>query len=1836
MADSREDYFPRGKSTTKSEEAAKDAKTVKPKKKRDDDVLFKEKTVKPKKGKKRKRVGDETDKKKKKGKGEDSRDVSEGVLTVGPRVKTVKQLSSKDLTEGMLLLGAIKEIHDYEMVVSLPHGLTGHVEITDISNVYTKMLQTLTKDAGDNIEEIKVHVDDIPNLMDVFRVGQYVKCAVKEMMAEKRGYRKISLTLDPKIINKTLTPSYMHFGLVIPGVVSSVEDHGYVMDLGVRGVRAFLNHRFAKQFIDTQNEGKSLVVGQLLDCYIKEVSAEGRSVTLTINSNKINKAVANKVTYRYLHMMIPGTKVTGTVTEVSADNATVNFLDKKGVVNHFHFEEFLERPKKNEEVTACVLFNNVETATVGLTLQPSICERISKPRPPKHLRLGKIFKHALVKEICDPFGMFLEVKGDSVVYVKKADVSEGKKTGRLKEKFKIGSKVKCRVIGYNSLDGVVFATMKTSVIDQPFLSQRDVKPGMKIKAKISEFNKFGLVVSITDKINGFIPHLHIADIPLKHPGKKYKEGDLLICRVLTSDHEKRKLVLTHKVTLVDSELPTLTSYDKAEKDMYVHGTVFAIGDYGCKVRFYNNVKGLIPRRNLGDEFIETPEKVFYTGQVLKCRVTAVQPEESKLKLSLKVCISSDNQIAVPDDFEVGKLTKAKVVTNSKDGLQVMVLPSKHLAFLPKMQLSDSVENCDALLSYYKSGDVIDDVMYMYMSKHTELILTKKPVLLKAAEENKLIDSFNDLEVGLTLPGFIKCIMNYGVFVAFPNNVVGLSPKSHMADIFVSDTAEPFQEGQSVMATVLEIDREKKRFLVSLKPSQCCSHHDGGVSLLQQYLQERKMVAKKQHHTKEDVTQQTIGSVIEGVVKEVQDTGLLVQMEDGQIAVIASVHVQGTGHVKGSKVKACVLHIKYDVNIVQATMKPLLIQATETKKGKNSKIRESQTLEATVELVKDDVIITSLKSGQLVMLPGKRHLNDTVRMASDKLHTGQEIDIVIKKITKDGILATIDESKLRLRSRSEKDTTQKMKRNEERIKMSAAEMEKKVGIALGTTVTAVVKSVKDTCMYVVIDKRIQGRVHVSEILDKPTDGQYPLKSYHGGMTVEGRVIGYRDIKHNKFLPITHTEFHEVGLEITLKPSKVKESKEITSDKLEYCIGIDKLLQQYEVGQTVWCYADTFENNIQTVAITPRLRGEIHLLHLSNSPHELESAKTSFKTGQAYKARVMKIHSQYKKLELTRTGNVSLDIEEGSVVNGQVKKILHDRLIVQLHDGHDGEVFLTDLSDNFVNNPLDEYKKKRFLRCYVLDCQDKNHILLSTRQSRLKNNQDNGKNIYNDIQSIDDVQKGDLVKGYVKNNTYVGLFVRLSRSLQGRVELRKMSSFYVNNPSEAFQVNQAVTAKVMSVDKESSKIELSLLPEHTGLEDQLEKKYRGSLRTSGDKEKLKHFRDRQKAKKRRERPEEDGSDSGIDAVLRDIPDSDSDVEIIVTSKPSQQSKVPRLEIPGFSWDEKVTTTENTSTVVPSADDSDVDNEDADVIKEPPKKKTRKEKLQEEKEKEQLLYKTELAMMDPNRTPETSDDFDRLVLSSPDSSLVWIQYMAFHLHTGEVEKARVVAERALKTISFRNEQEKLNVWIAYLNLENMYGLDETLAKVFERALQMCDALKVFKALVNIYNKTEKTQQAEKLYNTMVKRFSLHKDAWTSYGMFLMINGKQEASRKLMQRSFKSLDDKDHIDVIVKFAQFEFKYGEAERGRTMFENTLSNYPKRTDIWSIYIDMMIKQDNKEVIRQLFERVIHLNLSPKKIKFFFKRYLDYEKKHGDDGTVAAVKQKALEYVESKTGMVDAE
>ncbi len=49
---------------------------------------------------------------------------------------------------------------------------------------------------------------------------------------------------------------------------------------------------------------------------------------------------------------------------------------------------------------------------------------------------------------------------------------------------------------------------------------------------------------------------------------------------------------------------------------------------------------------------------------------------------------------------------------------------------------------------------------------------------------------------------------------------------------------------------------------------------------------------------------------------------------------------------------------------------------------------------------------------------------------------------------------------------------------------------------------------------------------------------------------------------------------------------------------------------------------------------------------------------------------------------------------------------------------------------------------------------------------------------------------------------------------------------------------------------------------------------------------------------------------------------------------------------------------------------------------------------------------------------------------------------------------------------------MWVAYLNLENMYGTHELLTQVFERSVKHNDPLKVHQQLITIYIHSSKLE--------------------------------------------------------------------------------------------------------------------------------------------------------------------
>ncbi|EGR29983.1 programmed cell death 11, putative [Ichthyophthirius multifiliis] len=312
---------------------------------------------------------------------------------------------------------------------------------------------------------------------------------------------------------------------------------------------------------------------------------------------------------------------------------------------------------------------------------------------------------------------------------------------------------------------------------------------------------------------------------------------------------------------------------------------------------------------------------------------------------------------------------------------------------------------------------------------------------------------------------------------------------------------------------------------------------------------------------------------------------------------------------------------------------------------------------------------------------------------------------------------------------------------------------------------------------------------------------------------------------------------------------------------------------------------------------------------------------------------------------------------------------------------------------------------------------------------------------------------------------------------------------------------------------------------------------------------------------------------------------------------------------------------------------------------KKKSQRQKKILNRKKEEAIREQEKKLINSDQNPETNDDYEKLVLKNPNSSYIWIQYIAFVMENENIYQAREIIERALKVINFANENEKLNLWTAYLNLEHNFGDSKSLIKVFERAKQLCKPKSVYLKLLEIYKKDENKQDLLfQLSKNMIQKFKHSSKCWIEHLKNVIIyrnqitKNKQEFKlnqshdpKEVLKRALVCLKKAKHITVLSQYAKLQYQNNQQETGRTTFEAFVSNYPKRTDIWSVYLDMEIKYGTLQTARNLFDRIITMQYKPKQMKFFFKKYLQFEANKGNSDRINYVKQKAQEYVQSLIG-----
>ncbi len=226
----------------------------------------------------------------------------------------------------------------------------------------------------------------------------------------------------------------------------------------------------------------------------------------------------------------------------------------------------------------------------------------------------------------------------------------------------------------------------------------------------------------------------------------------------------------------------------------------------------------------------------------------------------------------------------------------------------------------------------------------------------------------------------------------------------------------------------------------------------------------------------------------------------------------------------------------------------------------------------------------------------------------------------------------------------------------------------------------------------------------------------------------------------------------------------------------------------------------------VKLEPGIEGLVHISEMSwvkrvNHPNEL------VQTGDEIKVSVLKIDRSGEQMSLGMKqtqdnpwDKVELTYPIGREINGRVRNLTNYGAFIELEEGIDGLLHVSDMSwTRKISHPNEVLEKGQELTCKILAVDIERHrIALGLKQM-------NDDPWSTDIP--DRYQPGQLIKGKITKITNFGVFVGLEDGLEGLLHISELSDDKVENPEDLVTVGEDVEVKVLRVDTDERKIGLS---------------------------------------------------------------------------------------------------------------------------------------------------------------------------------------------------------------------------------------------------------------------------------------------------------------------------------------------------------------------------------------------------------------------------------------------
>src|SRR5438093_623769 len=245
----------------------------------------------------------------------------------------------------------------------------------------------------------------------------------------------------------------------------------------------------------------------------------------------------------------------------------------------------------------------------------------------------------------------------------------------------------------------------------------------------------------------------------------------------------------------------------------------------------------------------------------------------------------------------------------------------------------------------------------------------------------------------------------------------------------------------------------------------------------------------------------------------------------------------------------------------------------------------------------------------------------------------------------------------------------------------------------------------------------------------------------------------------------------------------------------------------------------------VELEPGIEGLVHVSEMSWT-HEVRHPSRVVSVGDQVEAAVLNVDPASRKISLgmKQTAPNPWDMVEGTYaigtrIEGKVKSLTDFGAFVGLEEGIDGLIHISDMSwTKHIKHPSELFKKGQEVEAVVLRIdKDKERLSLGYKQLTRDPWEEEIPQRY---------KLGETAVGKVTKITDFGVFVELDGGVEGLVHISETGLEPPARLEEKFKVQDALTMKIIKVDREERKIALSLREHQMDAERKQSDEYRAT--------------------------------------------------------------------------------------------------------------------------------------------------------------------------------------------------------------------------------------------------------------------------------------------------------------------------------------------------------------------------------------------------------------------------